>query len=178
MLMQAGIPYDSDEGRAICGAITSIMTGRSYAASARMAAEHGAFAGYQENREHMLRVMRNHRAAAHGAARDSGAYEQLRIAPVPIDHALFRSGRINVANAEDMLAASTAAWDEALELGMEHGYRNAQVTVIAPTGTIGLLMDCDTTGVEPDFALTKFKKLAGGGYFKIANQSLHHRADR
>jgi ribonucleoside-diphosphate reductase alpha chain len=172
MLMQAGIPYDSDEGRAICGAITSIMTGRSYAASARMAAEHGAFAGYQENREHMLRVMRNHRAAAHGAARDSGAYEQLRIAPVPIDHALFRSGRINVANAEDMLAASTAAWDEALELGMEHGYRNAQVTVIAPTGTIGLLMDCDTTGVEPDFALTKFKKLAGGGYFKIANQSL------
>jgi ribonucleoside-diphosphate reductase alpha chain len=172
MLMQAGIPYDSDEGRAICGAITSIMTGRSYALSARMAGEHGAFTGYEENREHMLRVMRNHRAAAHGAARDSGAYEQLRIAPVPIDHALFRSGRINVANAEAMLSASTAAWDQALELGMEYGYRNAQVTVIAPTGTIGLLMDCDTTGVEPDFALTKFKKLAGGGYFKIANQSL------
>ena len=172
MLMQAGIPYDSDEGRAICGAITSIMTGRSYAASARMAAEHGAFAGYEENREHMLRVMRNHRAAAHGAARDSGAYDQLRIPPVPIDHALFRSGRINVTNAEAMLAASTAAWDQALELGTEYGFRNAQVTVIAPTGTIGLLMDCDTTGVEPDFALTKFKKLAGGGYFKIANQSL------
>ncbi|MFM7809116.1 MAG: vitamin B12-dependent ribonucleotide reductase, partial [Planctomycetota bacterium] len=172
MLMQAGIPYDSDEGRAICGAITSIMTGRSYALSARMAGEHGVFAGYEENREHMLRVMRNHCAAAHGAARDSGAYEQLRIAPVPIDHALFRSGRINVANAEAMLAASSAAWDQALELGTEYGYRNAQVTVIAPTGTIGLLMDCDTTGVEPDFALTKFKKLAGGGYFKIANQSL------
>ncbi len=172
MLMQAGIPYDSDEGRAICAAITSIMTGRSYAASASMAAEHGPFAGFHENREHMLRVMRNHRAAAQGAVRDSLSYEQLRIAPVPIDHALFRSGRIHMANAEAMLSAATSAWDLALELGQEHGYRNAQVTVIAPTGTIGLLMDCDTTGVEPDFALTKFKKLAGGGYFKIANQSL------
>ena len=172
MLMQAGIPYDSDAGRAVCGALSAILTGRSYAASAVLAAEHGPFDGYKENKEHMLRVVRNHRRAAQGVARTSGEYENLRIAPVPIDHGIFRSNGVNIANAADLLDRSVAAWDDALAFGKKHGYRNAQVTVIAPTGTIGLLMDCDTTGVEPDFALTKFKKLAGGGYFKIANQSL------
>ncbi|QOJ18410.1 MAG: adenosylcobalamin-dependent ribonucleoside-diphosphate reductase [Phycisphaeraceae bacterium] len=172
MLMQAGIPYDSEEGRAICGMLSAIMTGRSYAASAEMAAEQGPFPGYAENRESMLRVIRNHRLAAHGAPRDSSEYEQLHIRPVPINHGLVRGGRLNLANAVEMLDRATRAWDDALELGMKHGYRNAQTTVIAPTGTIGLLMDCDTTGVEPDFALVKFKKLAGGGYFKIANASL------
>jgi ribonucleoside-diphosphate reductase alpha chain len=172
MLMQAGIPYDSDEGRAVCGAITAVLTGRSYAASALLAAEHGAFAGFPDNREHMLRVVRNHRRAAHGVTRDSSEWESLRIRPVPIDHGLFRAGRVHLANSGALLDAAVGAWDQALLLGEEFGYRNAQVTVIAPTGTIGLLMDCDTTGVEPDFALTKFKKLAGGGYFKIANQSL------
>ena len=170
MLMQSGIPYDSDEGRAICGALTSILTGRSYTASALLAAEHGPFDGYEKNREHMLRVIRNHRRAAHGVARDSGEYEDLRISPVPIDHE--EVSRANLANAEELLRHSTSAWDDALAFGERFGYRNAQVSVIAPTGTIGLLMDCDTTGVEPDFALVKFKKLAGGGYFKIANQSL------
>jgi len=170
MLMQSGIPYDSDEGRAICGALTSILTGRSYTASALLAAEHGPFAGYEKNREHMLRVIRNHRRAAHGVARESGEYEDLRIAPVPIDHDLVAAA--NLANAGDLLRHSTSAWDDALAFGEKFGFRNAQVSVIAPTGTIGLLMDCDTTGVEPDFALVKFKKLAGGGYFKIANQSL------
>ena len=172
MLMQAGIPYDSDAGRAVCGALSSILTGRSYAASAVLAAEHGTFDGYKENKEHMLRVIRNHRRAAQGVARDSGQYEEMRIAPVPIDHAVFTEGRVTISNANDMLGRAVAAWDDALAFGKKHGFRNAQVTVIAPTGTIGLLMDCDTTGVEPDFALTKFKKLAGGGYFKIANQSL------
>ena len=170
MLMQSGIPYDSEEGRAICGALTSILTGRSYTASALLAAEHGPFDGYEANRGHMLRVIRNHRRAAHGVARDSGEYEDLRISPVPIDHE--RVARANLANAEHLLRHATSAWDDALAFGEKFGYRNAQVSVIAPTGTIGLLMDCDTTGVEPDFALVKFKKLAGGGYFKIANQSL------
>ncbi len=172
MLMQAGIPYDSEEGRAVCGAISAILTGRSYAASAEMAQELGAFTGYAANREPMLRVIRNHRRAAHGVPRDSDAYEQLNIKPVPIDHGLFRTDQINFSNAQELLGRATAAWDSALELGQKHGYRNAQTTVVAPTGTIGLLMDCDTTGVEPDFALVKFKKLAGGGYFKIANGSL------
>ncbi len=172
MLMQAGIPYDSAEGRAVCGALTAILTGRSYAASAILAAEHGPFEGYKANKEHMLRVIRNHRRAAMGVARDSGEYEEMRIAPVPVDHQVFEAGRIGIANATDILGRAVAAWDDALSFGKKHGFRNAQVTVIAPTGTIGLLMDCDTTGVEPDFALTKFKKLAGGGYFKIANQSL------
>jgi ribonucleoside-diphosphate reductase alpha chain len=172
MLMQAGIPYDSEAGRAVCAALTAILTGRSYAASAVLAAEHGPFDGYKANKENMLRVIRNHRRAAHGEARDAGTYESLRIAPVPIDHGVFKAGQVNIANAADMLSRATSAWDDALAFGKKHGYRNAQVTVIAPTGTIGLLMDCDTTGVEPDFALTKFKKLAGGGYFKIANQSL------
>jgi ribonucleoside-diphosphate reductase alpha chain len=172
MLMQAGIPYDSEEGRAVCATLTSILTGGSYTASAEMAREQGPFPGFLENREPMTRVMRNHRRAARGQRRDSSEYENLRIRPVPIDHAIIRAGRVNIANADTLLARAVAVWDEAIDLGSKHGYRNAQTTVIAPTGTIGLLMDCDTTGVEPDFALVKFKKLAGGGYFKIANESL------
>jgi ribonucleoside-diphosphate reductase alpha chain len=175
MLMQAGIPYDSDEGRAICGMLSSTMTGRAYRMSAQLAGEQGPFAGFKRNRKHMLRVIRNHRRAAHGVARGAtgpDAYEDLRIRPVPIDHGccLEMSGRLN--GVERLLKRACANWDEAIQLGEKHGFRNAQVTVIAPTGTIGLLMDCDTTGVEPDFALVKFKKLAGGGYFKIANASL------
>ena len=172
MLMRAGVPYDSNEARAVCACLTSIMTGRSYRMSAMMAREHGPFEGFGSNREPMLRVMRNHRRAAHGLSRSSDEWEALRIRPVPIDHDLVGSGSVRLSNAPDLLARATAAWDDAVRLGERHGYRNAQVTVIAPTGTIGLLMDCDTTGVEPDFALVKFKKLAGGGYFKIANQSL------
>jgi ribonucleoside-diphosphate reductase alpha chain len=161
LLMTSGIAYDSDEARALCGALTAIMTGVSYATSAEMAAELGAFPGYEENREHMLRVIRNHRRAAHG---DKEGYEQLSIPPVPLD----------IANCPDqrLVARAAAAWNRALELGHKHGFRNAQATVIAPTGTIGLVMDCDTTGIEPDFALVKFKKLAGGGYFKIINQAV------
>ncbi len=172
MLMQAGIPYDSEQGNAICGCLSAIMTGRSYRMSALMAGEHGAFPGYEPERENMLRVIRNHRRAAMGVSRDSGEYENLRIAPVPINHELIRDHGVPLGNAMDLLHHATKAWDEALELGEEYGYRNAQTTVIAPTGTIGLLMDCDTTGVEPDFALVKFKKLAGGGYFKIVNASV------
>ena len=172
VLMQAGIPYDSEEGRAVGAAISSILTGRSYAVSAQMAAEHGPFEGFADNSTDMLRVIRNHQRAAQGVARDSGEYEMLRVAPVPIKHDLFLEGSINIVNAGDILGRAVQAWNDAIDLGERHGYRNAQTTVIAPTGTIGLLMDCDTTGVEPDFALTKFKKLAGGGYFKIANRSL------
>ena len=172
MLMQAGIPYDSDQGRSICGMLSSIMTGRSYRQSALLAAEHGAFRGYDDDRENMLRVIRNHRRAAHGVSRDAKEWESLRTRPVPIDHDIVTNGNVPIANARNLLDRAALVWDDALELGMEHGYRNAQVTVIAPTGTIGLLMDCDTTGVEPDFALVKFKKLAGGGYFKIVNASV------
>jgi ribonucleoside-diphosphate reductase alpha chain len=172
MLMQAGIPYDSEEGRAICSMLTAILTGRSYRMSAVMAGELGAFAGYAADKDNMLRVMRNHRLAAHGEDRSSKKYEGLRITPVPIDFLLVKGGKVALANAKALLTHAMRAWDEALELGEKHGYRNAQTTVIAPTGTIGLLMDCDTTGVEPDFALVKFKKLAGGGYFKIANESV------
>ena len=172
MLMQAGLAYDSDEARALTGCLTSILTGRSYRMSALLAKEHGAFAGFADDREAMLRVIRNHRLAAHGEARTSAKYENLKIRPVPIDHKLCRSGKLLVTNAGELLEHATESWDEALELGIQYGYRNAQVTVIAPTGTIGLLMDCDTTGIEPDFALVKFKKLAGGGYFKIANASV------
>ncbi|MBX3120354.1 MAG: vitamin B12-dependent ribonucleotide reductase [Fimbriimonadaceae bacterium] len=161
LLMQMGIAYDSPQGRAICGALTAVMGGESYATSAEMAAEVGTFRGYSRNKEHMLRVMRNHRRAAYNAPKDE--YEGLTITPVGID-----PDECPV----DMLRAARNAWDRAVELGEAHGYRNAQVTVLAPTGTIGLIMDCDTTGVEPDFALVKFKKLAGGGYFKIINQSL------
>ena len=181
MLMQAGIPYDSDQGRAICGAITAILTGRSYTTSAEMAGEMGPFPGYFKNREHMLRVIRNHRRAAYGVTRDPdeaarhdlGDYEGVETRPVPIEVAYLEEQRETgtIRNSESFLTAARAAWDDALKLGQRHGFRNAQATVIAPTGTIGLLMDCDTTGVEPDFALVKFKKLAGGGYFKIANQS-------
>ena len=175
MLMQAGIPYDSEEGRAICGVLTAVLTGESYATSAEMAGELGAFAGYADNAEHMLRVIRNHRRAAYDVAndlgqKDLGDYEALDIAPVGIDALQF--GGQHPLLVRPLLDAARDAWDRALAGGEEHGFRNAQATVIAPTGTIGLLMDCDTTGVEPDFALVKFKKLAGGGYFKIANQSL------
>jgi ribonucleoside-diphosphate reductase alpha chain len=174
MLMQAGIAYDSDQARAVCGMLSAILTGRSYRMSAVMAKELGAFAGYDADKDNMLRVVRNHRRAAHGVARSSNEWETLnaKTRPVPIDHGLIKTGSVGLANAKAILQHATKAWDDALELGQKHGYRNAQVTVIAPTGTIGLLMDCDTTGVEPDFALVKFKKLAGGGYFKIANESI------
>jgi ribonucleoside-diphosphate reductase alpha chain len=189
MLMQAGISYDSDKARAICAALTAILTGESYATSAELAEELGAFPGYDENKQDMLRVIRNHRRAAYapfapspgtpGEGRGEGSrqahsnigyYEQLDIPPVPIDSSQFASQ--DPLASDHLLHAAQECWDRALKLGEKHGYRNAQTTVIAPTGTIGLLMDCDTTGVEPDFALVKFKKLAGGGYFKIANQSL------
>jgi ribonucleoside-diphosphate reductase alpha chain len=146
LLMQMGVPYDSDEGRAIASALTSIMCGKAYAASAEMAASKGAFNGFAKNREPMLRVMNMHRDAAYQINRDKCP--------------------------SDLYRAACEDWDKAVTLGEQHGYRNAQATVLAPTGTIGLLMDCDTTGVEPDFALVKYKKLAGGGYFKIVNQSV------
>ena len=161
LLMNMGYGYDSDEGRALCGALTAIMTGVSYATSAEMAGELGPFPGYKKNAEHMLRVMRNHRMAAHS---DKDGYEKLAVKPVPLDHANCPDARL--------IDVAMSAWDEALKLGEKNGYRNAQSTVIAPTGTIGLVMDCDTTGIEPDFALVKFKKLAGGGYFKIINRSV------
>ena len=161
LLMNMGYSYDSDEGRALGGALTAIMTGVAYATSAEMAGELGAFPGYAKNAEHMLRVIRNHRTAAYGKA---DGYEQLSVTPVPLDHGNCpQAGLVDIAK---------SCWDEALKLGEVHGYRNAQTSVIAPTGTIGLVMDCDTTGIEPDFALVKFKKLAGGGYFKIINQSV------
>ncbi|MBW7890934.1 MAG: vitamin B12-dependent ribonucleotide reductase [Chitinophagaceae bacterium] len=159
MLMVSGIPYDSNEARAIAGAITAIMTGVAYRTSAEMAQHLGPFVRFPENRKDMLRVMRNHRLAAY----DADEYEQLSIKPQGI-HAKYCP--------DYLLKAACAAWDEAVELGEKYGYRNAQTTAIAPTGTIGLVMDCDTTGVEPDFALVKFKKLSGGGYFKIINQSV------
>ncbi len=161
LLMNMGHGYDSAEGRALCGALTAIMTGVSYATSAEMAGELGAFSGYQRNAAHMLRVIRNHRNAAYGA---TTGYEDVNVKPVPLDHANCPDPRL--------VDIAMSAWDEALKLGEKHGYRNAQSTVIAPTGTIGLVMDCDTTGIEPDFALVKFKKLAGGGYFKIINHSV------
>ncbi|MGV8830620.1 MAG: vitamin B12-dependent ribonucleotide reductase [Devosia sp.] len=160
-LMTSGIPYDSKEGRAIAGAVTAILTGVSYATSAEMAKELGPFKDYKRNAKHMLRVIRNHRNAAHGHAE---GYENLSIRPVPLDHASLIDSELS--------ERAKVAWDNALKLGEKHGYRNAQVSVIAPTGTIGLVMDCDTTGIEPDFALVKFKKLAGGGYFKIINRAV------
>ncbi len=161
VLMRQGIPYDSPKALAICGALTAILTGESYAASAEMAAELGPFDGYARNREPMLRVIRNHRRAAYHAAPEE--YEGLTIKPQGIQPEYCPP---------DLLIGARRAWDKALELGTAYGFRNAQVTCIAPTGTIGLVMDCDTTGIEPDFALVKFKKLAGGGYFKIINQSI------
>jgi ribonucleoside-diphosphate reductase alpha chain len=166
LLMSSGIGYDSDAARAIGGALTAIMTGVSYATSAQMAKELGAFPGYKKNREPMLRVIRNHRRAAYG---EKTGYEKVATPPVRLDHAAIAATGPNYA----MLAQhAKRAWDAALALGEEHGYRNAQATVVAPTGTIGLVMDCDTTGIEPDFALVKFKKLAGGGYFKIINRAV------
>ncbi|THH38762.1 vitamin B12-dependent ribonucleotide reductase [Aliishimia ponticola] len=161
LLMNLGLGYDSDEGRALTGALTAIMTGVAYATSAEIAGELGPFPGYERNADHMLRVIRNHRKAAYGATE---GYEGLSVNPVPLDHRNCPDTRL--------VDLSKAVWDEALALGEKHGYRNAQTSVIAPTGTIGLVMDCDTTGIEPDFALVKFKKLAGGGYFKIINRSV------
>ncbi|MGN6397885.1 MAG: vitamin B12-dependent ribonucleotide reductase [Mucilaginibacter sp.] len=159
-LMVNGIPYDSNKARAVGAAITAIMTGTAYATSAEMARELGAFKRFEQNKEHMMRVMRNHRYAAYNS---TGNYEGLEIAPPGIDQA----------DCPDyLLSAACNAWDKAVEMGEQYGYRNAQTTVIAPTGTIGLVMDCDTTGIEPDFALVKFKKLSGGGYFKIINQAV------
>jgi ribonucleoside-diphosphate reductase alpha chain len=159
LLMAAGVPYDSDEGRALCAAITALMTGISYATSAEMAKELGPFAGYENNKKEMLRVIRNHRRAVQGL---SDGYEGLTVPPVPLIGTDCQD--------QALVSAARRAWDMALEYGKRFGFRNAQATVIAPTGTIGLVMDCDTTGIEPDFALVKFKKLAGGGYFKIINR--------
>jgi ribonucleoside-diphosphate reductase alpha chain len=160
-LMVSGIPYNSAQANAITGAVTAILTGVSYKTSAELASELGAFPGYEKNREHMLRVIRNHRRAAYNSP--DSEYEGLSIFPTGINGKYCP---------EYLMKDAKTAWDDALALGEKHGYRNAQTTVIAPTGTIGLLMDCDTTGIEPDFALVKFKKLAGGGYFKIINKSV------
>ncbi|MBX7146103.1 MAG: vitamin B12-dependent ribonucleotide reductase [Alphaproteobacteria bacterium] len=159
LLMASGIPYDSAEGRAMAGALTALMTGVAYATSAEMAGQLGSFKGYKNNKDAMLRVMRNHKRAAYST---NDGYEGLSVLPVHLDEHNCPS--------PSLVAAARKAWDQALELGEQYGYRNAQTTVIAPTGTIGLVMDCDTTGIEPDFALVKYKKLAGGGYFKIINQ--------
>ncbi len=159
LLMASGIAYDSAAGRALCGALSALMTGTAYATSAEIAGEMGAFPGYAANSGNMLRVIRNHRRAAHGK---KTGYENLATSPVPLDTRHCPD--------PELVSAARAAWDQALSLGEQRGYRNAQTTVIAPTGTIGLVMDCDTTGIEPDFALVKFKKLAGGGYFKIINR--------
>ena len=166
LLMASGLSYDSDPGRALAASVTAIMTGIAYATSAEMAEELGAFPSYAPNRDAMLRVIRNHRRAAFGVkggtTTAADGYEGLAVPPVPLNAA--------VCPQPALVDAARRAWDRALELGDAHGYRNAQVTVVAPTGTIGLVMDCDTTGIEPDFALVKFKKLAGGGYFKIINR--------
>lgn len=161
LLMTMGLPYDSKEGRALCGAITALMTGTAYLTSAEMAGELGPFSRYEKNARHMLRVIRNHRRAAHGLQE---GYENLSVLPTSLDHI----------NCPDSIIIEHVkkVWDQALEAGEKNGFRNAQTTVIAPTGTIGLVMDCDTTGIEPDFALVKFKKLAGGGYFKIINRTV------
>ncbi|KAI95022.1 ribonucleotide-diphosphate reductase subunit alpha [Rhodomicrobium udaipurense JA643] len=161
LLMVSGLGYDSDKGRAVAAAVSALMTGVSYATSAEMAKELGAFAGYEPNAAHMLRVMKNHRRAAYG--RDNG-YELLSTSPVPL--------KDGVCPQTDLVTVAREVWDEVISLGQMHGFRNAQVSVIAPTGTIGLVMDCDTTGIEPDFALVKFKKLSGGGYFKIINRAV------
>jgi len=161
LLMRSGIAYDSDEGRAIAAALTALLTGVSYSTSAEIASVLGPFPRFAENRADMLRVIRNHRRAAYDASQDE--YEGISHRVMGVDP-LYCPGAL--------LEAAQRAWDSALDMGEQYGYRNAQTTCLAPTGTIGLQMDCDTTGVEPDFALVKFKKLAGGGYFKIANQSI------
>jgi ribonucleoside-diphosphate reductase alpha chain len=167
VLMVFGIPYDSPKALAIAGAISALITGQAYVTSADMAKDLGAFAGYAENSKEMLRVIRNHRRAAHNLSEEE--YEGLSVKPRGIDSEYCPT---------DLFEAAGKIWDEALQKGKKYGYRNAQVSVIAPTGTIGLVMDCDTTGVEPEFAIVKFKKLAGGGYFKIVNQSVHKALQR
>lgn len=167
LLMRQGIPYDSKEAYAACGALTAIMHMTSYAASAEMAKEQGPFVKYEENKENMLRVLRNHKRAANNVPKEE--YENISIYPMGINPKYCPS---------DLLQAAREDADKAVELGEKYGFRNAQVTVIAPTGTIGLVMDCDTTGIEPDFALVKFKKLAGGGYFKIINQAIPQSLER
>jgi len=161
MLMRLGIPYDSDQSRAITAAVTAIMTGEAYATSAEMAAFLGPFSEFDKNKEHMLKVIRNHRRIVYNAKPEE--YEKLSTIPPGIDHKSCP---------EYLLSAAIESWDRALAIGEKYGYRNAQTTLIAPTGTISLVMDCDTTGIEPDFALVKFKKLVGGGYFKLINQSV------
>ncbi|HQK33364.1 MAG TPA: adenosylcobalamin-dependent ribonucleoside-diphosphate reductase [Spirochaetales bacterium] len=161
LLMISGLAYDSEEGRAFAAALSAILTGESYSESARLAQALGPFPRFSANRNDMLRVIRNHRRAAYNAPPKE--YEKLSTIPHSID-----SKKVHPA----LVKAAQQCWDEALALGEQFGFRNAQTTAIAPTGTIGLLMDCDTTGIEPDFALVKFKKLAGGGYFKIANKSV------
>ena len=161
LLMHMGIPYDDDRARSICGALTAIMCGESYATSAELASILGPFPRYEENREHMLRVIRNHRRAAYDA--ESKEYEGLSVKPLGIESSLCP---------DDLLDAARESWDRALNLGSEYGFRNAQTTVIAPTGTIGLVMACDTTGVEPSFSLIQFKSLAGGGMLKIINNGV------
>ncbi len=160
-LMRLGIPYDSDEARTFIGAVSALMCGQSYTTSAEMAHALGPFEKYEGNKDDMLRVIRNHRHAAYNAKAQE--YEGLTITPQGIEEH---------ENHLELVKAARASWDNALEMGKQHGYRNAQVTVIAPTGTIGLVMDCDTTGIEPDFALVKFRKLVGGGYFKIINKAV------
>ena len=157
VLMRLGIPYDSDAARSWCAALTAILCGHAYRASAEMASTKGPFPGFIKNRTPMLRVMNKHRQAAHRIDQKGGP-------------GMTGEGQSGLPRA--LLDAAKDDWDEAVRLGEQFGYRNAQATVLAPTGTIGLLMDCDTTGIEPDFALVKFKKLAGGGYFKIVNQSV------
>ena len=161
VMMTAGIPYDSPEALGFAGSITAIMTAESYATSAEIAKNLGTFVKYEENKEEMLRVIRNHRRTAFNKSEDE--YENLHTRPVGISEEYAPAY---------LLAAARESWNKALEMGEQYGYRNAQTTVLAPTGTIGLVMDCATTGVEPDFALVKFKKLAGGGYFKIVNEAV------
>lgn len=161
LLMIMGIPYDSEKGRNVAGALAAVMGGTAYKVSALMAKEHGPFKGYENNKEHMLKVIRNHRRAVYAST--ASEYEGLTVTPQGLNPKYVDSFLVD---------AAKAAWDDALALGEKHGFRNAQTTVLAPTGTIGLVMDCDTTGIEPDFSLVKFKKLAGGGYFKIINQSV------
>ena len=161
LLMHMGIPYDDERAYAICGAITSIMCGETYATSAEMASVLGPFADYERNSEHMLRVMRNHRRAAYDAPVEE--FEGLTVSPIGINSSKCP---------KDLLDAARGAWDRALRDGEEYGYRNAQTTVIAPTGTIGLIMGADTTGVEPQFSLVQFKTLAGGGSLRIVNKGV------
>lgn len=152
LLMVKGIPYDSPEALAWTGALTALMHGEAFRTSAEMAKNKGPFAGYAKNAQSMMRVMKQHQAAL-AQINSESAMSTESVPP-------------------ELMSAARDLWREVIALGSEHGYRNAQATVLAPTGTIGLLMDCDTTGIEPDFALVKFKKLAGGGYFKIVNQSV------